>query len=143
MYHLPSTQSVLLVNTNSTQVVSDLARSADSFPTELFFCLQVWLSEADGGLSDNSSRRQSGGFGLNSQATTPGSSSLKQLNNRSPASRESPDGSYTEDQGAELHFKSRSSEFDDDFDDEEPLPSIGTCKSLYPFQGTDFFWMIQ
>uniref|UniRef100_A0A3B4WYP1 Formin-binding protein 1-like n=1 Tax=Seriola lalandi dorsalis TaxID=1841481 RepID=A0A3B4WYP1_SERLL len=47
----------------------------------------------------------------------------------------SPDGSYTEDHSAELHFKSRSSEFDDDFDDEEPLPSIGTCKSLYPFQG--------
>uniref|UniRef100_A0A3Q2WFG7 Formin binding protein 1 n=1 Tax=Haplochromis burtoni TaxID=8153 RepID=A0A3Q2WFG7_HAPBU len=46
-----------------------------------------------------------------------------------------PDGSYTEDHSAELHFKSRSSEFDDDFDDEEPLPSIGTCKSLYPFQG--------
>ncbi|TKS79185.1 Formin-binding protein 1 [Collichthys lucidus] len=38
------------------------------------------------------------------------------MDNRSPASRES-------------------SEFDDDFDDEEPLPSIGTCKSLYPFQG--------
>uniref|UniRef100_A0AAQ5YC90 Formin binding protein 1a n=1 Tax=Amphiprion ocellaris TaxID=80972 RepID=A0AAQ5YC90_AMPOC len=48
---------------------------------------------------------------------------------------EDPDGSYTEDHSAELHFKSRSSEFDDDFDDEEPLPSIGTCKSLYPFQG--------
>ncbi|XP_045891012.1 formin-binding protein 1-like [Micropterus dolomieu] len=46
-----------------------------------------------------------------------------------------PDGSYTEDHSAELHFKSRSSEFDDEFDDEEPLPSIGTCKSLYPFQG--------
>uniref|UniRef100_A0A3P9PRF9 SH3 domain-containing protein n=1 Tax=Poecilia reticulata TaxID=8081 RepID=A0A3P9PRF9_POERE len=96
---------------------------------------QVWLSEADGGLSDHGGRRQSGGCGLNSQATTPGSSSLKQLNNRSPASRESPDGSYTEDQAAEITFKSRSSEFDDDFDDEEPLPSIGTCKSLYPFQG--------
>uniref|UniRef100_A0A3B5KP98 SH3 domain-containing protein n=1 Tax=Xiphophorus couchianus TaxID=32473 RepID=A0A3B5KP98_9TELE len=49
----------------------------------------------------------------------------------------SPDGSYTEDQAAEITFKSRSSEFDDDFDDEEPLPSIGTCKSLYPFQGTN------
>uniref|UniRef100_A0A1A7XUR5 Formin binding protein 1 n=1 Tax=Iconisemion striatum TaxID=60296 RepID=A0A1A7XUR5_9TELE len=97
--------------------------------------IQVWLSEADGSLSDHSSRRQSGGCGLNSQATTPGSSSLKQLNKRSPASRESPDGSYTEDHNAELHFKSRSSEFDDEFDDEEPLPSIGTCKSLYPFQG--------
>lgn len=49
----------------------------------------------------------------------------------------SPDGSYTEDRGSsELHFKSQSSEFDDDFDDDELLPSIGTCKSLYPFQGT-------
>ncbi|XP_029365870.1 formin-binding protein 1a [Echeneis naucrates] len=96
---------------------------------------QIWLSEVDSSLSDSSSRRQSGRFGFNSQATTPGSSSLKQLDNRSPASRESPDGSYTEDHSAELHFKSRSSEFDDDFDDEEPLPSIGTCKSLYPFQG--------
>ncbi|XP_037536075.1 formin-binding protein 1 [Nematolebias whitei] len=96
---------------------------------------QMWLSEADSSFSDRSSRRQSGGCGMNSQATTPGSSSLKQLEKRSPASRESPDGSYTEDRNAELHFKSRSSEFDDDFDDEEPLPSIGTCKSLYPFQG--------
>lgn len=57
-----------------------------------------------------------------------------------PVSLLSPDGSYTEDHSAELHFKSRSSEFDDDFDDEEPLPSIGTCKSLYPFQGTYFLW---
>nr|XP_020450843.1 formin-binding protein 1-like isoform X4 [Monopterus albus] len=96
---------------------------------------QAWLSEADSKLSDHSSTRQGGGCGLNSHTTTPGSSSLKQLDNRSPASRESPDGSYTEDHGAELHFKSRSSEFDDDFDDEELLPSIGTCKSLYPFQG--------
>lgn len=48
----------------------------------------------------------------------------------------SPDGSYTEDQNAELHFKSRSSEFDEEFDEEEPLPSIGTCKSLYQFQGS-------
>ncbi|XP_058492647.1 formin-binding protein 1-like isoform X3 [Solea solea] len=96
---------------------------------------QTWLSEVDSRLSDHSTRRQSGGCGSNSQATTPGSSSLKQLDNRSPASRESPDGSYTEDHNAELHFKSRSSEFDEDFDDEEPLPSIGTCKSLYPFQG--------
>ncbi|XP_072243185.1 formin-binding protein 1-like isoform X2 [Leuresthes tenuis] len=97
---------------------------------------QVWLSEADSRLSNHSSRRQSGGCGLNSQATTPGSSSLKKVDNRSPASRESPDGSYTEDHSTELHFKSRSSEFDDDdFEDEEPLPSIGTCKSLYPFQG--------
>uniref|UniRef100_A0A667Z6U9 Formin binding protein 1a n=1 Tax=Myripristis murdjan TaxID=586833 RepID=A0A667Z6U9_9TELE len=77
---------------------------------------QGWLVEAESRLAEHSRRRQSGGCGFNSQVTTP-------------------DGSYTEDHSAELHFKSRSSEFDDDFDDEEPLPSIGTCKSLYPFQG--------
>ena len=50
--------------------------------------LQAWFSEADSRLSENGSRRQSGGCGSNSQVTTPGSSSLKQLDNRSPASRE-------------------------------------------------------
>ncbi|XP_061749865.1 formin-binding protein 1-like isoform X3 [Nerophis ophidion] len=95
---------------------------------------QAWVAEADRRLSEHSSRGQGSRFG--SEVSTPGSRSLKQLDGRSPASRESPDGSYTEDQSAEVHFsKSRSSEFDDDFDDEEPLASIGTCKSLYPFQG--------
>ncbi|XP_034027327.1 formin-binding protein 1a [Thalassophryne amazonica] len=96
---------------------------------------QAWLLEVESRMTDHSRRRKSGDCGFNSQATTPGSSSLKQLENQSPSSRQSPDGSYTEDHSTELHFKSRSSEFDDDFDDEEPLPSIGTCKSLYPFQG--------
>lgn len=27
-------------------------------------------------------------------------------------------------------------DFDDEFDDEEPLPTIGTCKALYTFEGT-------
>lgn len=85
---------------------------------------QVWLSETESRLS--STRRQS--CGLSSE-------SKHQENKRSPASRESPDGSYTEDQQGELQFKSRSSEFDDDFDDDEPLPSIGTCKTLYAFTG--------
>ncbi|KAM4615732.1 formin-binding protein 1a [Polymixia lowei] len=99
---------------------------------------QGWLAEADSRTAEHNSRWQSGGYGFDSQATTPGSSSLSQLDNinhQGPASRESPDGSYTEDHSAELNLKSRSSEFDDDFDEEEPLPSIGTCKSLYPFQG--------
>lgn len=49
----------------------------------------------------------------------------------------SPDGSYTEDHSNEtgMQFKSRSTEFDEEFDDEEPLPTIGTCKALYPFEG--------
>uniref|UniRef100_A0A7N6FH62 Formin binding protein 1b n=1 Tax=Anabas testudineus TaxID=64144 RepID=A0A7N6FH62_ANATE len=42
----------------------------------------------------------------------------------------SPDGSYTEEQNSETQVK-----FDDEFDDEETLPTIGTCKALYPFEG--------
>lgn len=53
------------------------------------------------------------------------------------SSAHSPDGSYTEDPSTEttMQFKSRSTEFDDEFDEEEPLPTIGTCKALYPFEG--------
>lgn len=54
----------------------------------------------------------------------------------------SPDGSYTEEQNSETQVKaavnptSGTPEFDDEFDDEETLPTIGTCKALYPFEGT-------
>lgn len=54
----------------------------------------------------------------------------------------SPDGSYTEEQNSEIQVKatvnptSGTPEFDDEFDDEETLPTIGTCKALYPFEGT-------
>ncbi|XP_045922138.1 formin-binding protein 1 homolog isoform X14 [Micropterus dolomieu] len=55
----------------------------------------------------------------------------------------SPDGSYTEEQNSETQVKatinpiptSTTPEFDDEFDDEETLPTIGTCKALYPFEG--------
>ncbi|KAG8447735.1 hypothetical protein GDO86_015011 [Hymenochirus boettgeri] len=48
---------------------------------------------------------------------------------------QSPDGSYTEDHSQETEVKVTPTEFDDDFDEEEPLPTIGTCKALYPFDG--------
>lgn len=47
----------------------------------------------------------------------------------------SPDGSYTEDQSQESEMKVPATDFDDEFDDEEPLPTIGTCKALYTFEG--------
>uniref|UniRef100_A0A4W3IX94 Formin binding protein 1a n=1 Tax=Callorhinchus milii TaxID=7868 RepID=A0A4W3IX94_CALMI len=48
----------------------------------------------------------------------------------------SPDGSYTEEQNQEPPVKvAAQNEFDDEFDDEEPLPTIGTCKAVYPFEG--------
>lgn len=48
----------------------------------------------------------------------------------------SPDGSYTEEQSQETEMKVPATDFDDEFDDEEPLPTIGTCKALYTFEGT-------
>lgn len=53
----------------------------------------------------------------------------------------SPDGSYTEEQNSETHVKaninptSTTPDIDDEFD-EDVLPTIGTCKALYPFEGS-------
>lgn len=48
----------------------------------------------------------------------------------------SPDGSYTEEQSQDPQLKvAAQNEFDDEFDDEEVLTSIGTCKAMYPFEG--------
>ncbi|KAM4661805.1 formin-binding protein 1 isoform 2-T2 [Discoglossus pictus] len=86
-----------------------------------------WLAEVEGRLPvrNESSRRQSGMFETQNTATV----------NNCAQDRESPDGSYTEDQSQETEVKLTPTEFDDDFDDEEPLPTIGTCKALYPFDG--------
>lgn len=86
-----------------------------------------WLAEVEGRLParNDSSRRQSGLY--ETQNTAP-------VNNCAQ-DRESPDGSYTEDQSQETEVKVTPTEFDDDFDDEEPLTTIGTCKALYPFDG--------
>ncbi|XP_073412014.1 formin-binding protein 1 isoform X2 [Dendrobates tinctorius] len=87
-----------------------------------------WLAEVEGRLParNDNSRRQSALYETQN-TTTP-------VNNCAQ-DRESPDGSYTEDQSQETEVKVTPTEFDDDFDDEEPLPTIGTCKALYPFDG--------
>ncbi|XP_077080353.1 formin-binding protein 1a isoform X5 [Siphateles boraxobius] len=95
-----------------------------------------WLTEVERKLLEKGSesqRRQSNHF--DSQGNTPLTNNYGQ--NRERSSAHSPDGSYTEDPSTEttMQFKSRSTEFDDEFDDEEPLPTIGTCKALYPFEG--------
>ncbi|XP_077140858.1 formin-binding protein 1 isoform X4 [Ranitomeya variabilis] len=87
-----------------------------------------WLAEVEGRLParNDNSRRQSALY--ETQNTTMPVSNCAQ-------DRESPDGSYTEDQSQETEVKVTPTEFDDDFDDEEPLSTIGTCKALYPFDG--------
>lgn len=64
------------------------------------------------------------------------------------SSRCSPEGSHTDDTSQEHHTPHRHAkppqpanpnsdphEFDDEFDDDDPLPVIGHCKALYGFNG--------
>ncbi|XP_012824122.1 formin-binding protein 1 isoform X20 [Xenopus tropicalis] len=87
-----------------------------------------WLAEVEGRLParNDSSRRQSGLYDTQNTQT---------VNNCAQDRESSPDGSYTEDNSQEPEVKVTPTEFDDDFDDEEPLPTIGTCKAIYPFDG--------
>ncbi|XP_063139138.1 formin-binding protein 1 isoform X11 [Rattus norvegicus] len=88
---------------------------------------EAWLAEVEGRLPARSeqARRQSGLYdGQTHQTVT-----------NCAQDRESPDGSYTEEQSQESEHKVLATDFDDEFDDEEPLPAIGTCKALYTFEG--------
>ncbi|XP_024237697.1 formin-binding protein 1 isoform X17 [Oncorhynchus tshawytscha] len=94
-----------------------------------------WLAEVEGRLPSRSDppRRQSGLYeSQNSNSTM--------VDNNCAQDRESPDGSYTEEQSSETQVKvaiANTPEFDDEFDDgdEETLPTIGTCKAVYSFEG--------
>uniref|UniRef100_A0A670Z960 Formin binding protein 1 n=1 Tax=Pseudonaja textilis TaxID=8673 RepID=A0A670Z960_PSETE len=87
-----------------------------------------WLAEVEGRLPVRTEvmRRQSGAY-------EPQSNTLTVTN--CVQDRESPDGGYTEEPSQESEMKTPTTEFDDEFDDEEPLPTIGTCKALYTFEG--------
>ncbi|XP_077161002.1 formin-binding protein 1 isoform X15 [Paroedura picta] len=86
-----------------------------------------WLAEVEGRLPVRSeqTRRQSGACEPQNTLTV----------NHCAQDRESPDGSYTEEPSQENEMKAPATDFDDEFDDEEPLPTIGTCKALYTFEG--------
>ncbi|XP_051836148.1 formin-binding protein 1 isoform X7 [Antechinus flavipes] len=88
---------------------------------------ETWLIEVEGRLPvrGEQARRQSGMY---EAQNTPSVNNCAQ-------DRESPDGSYTEEQSQENELKMMATDFDDEFDDEEPLPTIGTCKALYTFEG--------
>lgn len=46
-----------------------------------------------------------------------------------------PDGCYTKEQSQESKHKVLATDIEDEFDEEEPFPAIGTCKALYTFEG--------
>ncbi|XP_057403918.1 formin-binding protein 1 isoform X11 [Balaenoptera acutorostrata] len=88
---------------------------------------EAWLAEVEGRLPARSeqARRQSGMYDVQNPPAV----------NSCAQDRESPDGSYTEEQSQESEVKVLATDFDDEFDDEESLPAIGTCKALYTFEG--------
>ncbi|XP_055729724.1 formin-binding protein 1-like isoform X16 [Salvelinus fontinalis] len=95
-----------------------------------------WLAEMEGRLPSRSDppRRQSGLY------ESQNSNSTMVDNNCAQDRESSPDGSYTEEQSSETQVKvaiANTPEFDDEFDDgdEETLPTIGTCKAVYSFEG--------
>ncbi|XP_060917237.1 formin-binding protein 1 isoform X14 [Labrus mixtus] len=100
-----------------------------------------WLAEVEERMPSKSDTHRRSGLYETQNSTT--------VSNNCAQDRESPDGSYTEEQNSETQVKaninpvpntnpvptSTTPEFDDEFDDEETLPTIGTCKALYPFEG--------
>ncbi|XP_027798652.2 formin-binding protein 1 isoform X3 [Marmota flaviventris] len=89
---------------------------------------EAWLAEVEGRLParGEQARRQSGMY--DGQGTPTANSCAQDRES-------SPDGSYTEERSQENEVKVLATDFDDEFDDEEPLPAIGTCKALYTFEG--------
>ncbi|XP_028668004.2 formin-binding protein 1-like isoform X1 [Erpetoichthys calabaricus] len=82
---------------------------------------EAWLTEVEGKSVGKGDRRSS-----------------TDVNHHAPHGRESPEGSYTEDASQELRGPPQSnpqSEFDDEFEDDDPLPAIGHCKAMYSFDG--------
>ncbi|XP_063357231.1 formin-binding protein 1-like isoform X2 [Pelmatolapia mariae] len=92
---------------------------------------ETWLSEVEGKQSSRGDRRHSA-----------------DNHHHGPQGRESPEGSYTDDTSQEhptphhrpgpaqpRHPNPDPHEFDDEFDDDDPLPVIGHCKALYSFDG--------
>ncbi|XP_043576336.1 formin-binding protein 1 isoform X12 [Chiloscyllium plagiosum] len=89
---------------------------------------EAWLAEVEGRLPvrTDQPRRPSEMHELQSTA----------VNNCAQDRESSPDGSYTEEQNQDPELKvAAQCEFDDEFDDEEVLAAIGTCKAMYPFEG--------
>uniref|UniRef100_A0A8C1HPY5 Formin-binding protein 1-like n=1 Tax=Cyprinus carpio carpio TaxID=630221 RepID=A0A8C1HPY5_CYPCA len=83
---------------------------------------ESWLAEVEGKHGSRSERRSSA-----------------DVNHHAPHGRESPEGSYTDDHSQEHRSPPQPDphEFDDEFDDDDPLPAIGHCKALYSFDGSN------
>ncbi|XP_067250676.1 formin-binding protein 1-like isoform X2 [Chanodichthys erythropterus] len=83
---------------------------------------ESWLAEVEGKHGSRGERRPSA-----------------DVNHHAPHGRESPEGSYTDDHSQEHRSPPQPDphDFDDEFDDDDPLPAIGHCKALYSFDGSN------
>ncbi|KAG5272874.1 hypothetical protein AALO_G00170230 [Alosa alosa] len=111
--------------------LGEIAQNIDKLQAEAQK-FEGWLAEVEGRLPVKSDppKRQSVVFETQNNAPVT-------VTNNCAQDRESPDGSYTEEPSSEPPVKAADPEFDDEFEEEETLPTIGTCKALYPFDGTN------
>ncbi|XP_057675929.1 formin-binding protein 1 isoform X11 [Corythoichthys intestinalis] len=117
--------------------LAELAQNIDKLRFEMQK-FEGWLAEVEERMPSKSDTQRRSVVLYDSNSSTA-------VNNNCAQDRESPDGSYTEEQNSEIHVKANNAnakplaastpEFDDEFDDEETLPTIGNCKALYPFDG--------
>ncbi|XP_072518835.1 formin-binding protein 1 isoform X3 [Salminus brasiliensis] len=105
--------------------LAEIGQHIDKLQAELQK-FEGWLAEVEGRMPtrSESTHRQSAVY--ETQNSTPPANNSQD--------RESPDGSYTEEQSSETQTKVQTDPEFDEFD-EEMLPTIGTCKALYPFEG--------
>ncbi|XP_050928944.1 formin-binding protein 1 homolog isoform X15 [Lates calcarifer] len=114
--------------------LSEIAQTIEKLQSEVQK-FEGWLAEVEERMPSKSDTHRRSGIYETQNNTT--------VSNNCAQDRESPDGSYTEEQTSETQVKANTHpipttttpEFDDEFDDEETLPTIGTCKALYPFEG--------
>ncbi|XP_028272953.1 formin-binding protein 1 isoform X2 [Parambassis ranga] len=118
--------------------LSEIAQNIEKLQYEVQK-FEGWLAEVEEKMPSKSDTHRRSGIYETQNNTT--------VSNNCAQDRESPDGSYTEEQNSETQVKattmpvpnpnptSTTPDFDDEFDDEETLPTIGTCKALYPFEG--------
>ncbi|XP_044031316.1 formin-binding protein 1 isoform X3 [Siniperca chuatsi] len=121
--------------------LSEIAQNIEKLQFEVQK-FEGWLVEVAERMPSKSDTHRRSGLYETQNNTTVGN--ITTVGNNCAQDRESsPDGSYTEEQNSETQVKaninpnptSTTPEFDDEFDDEETLPTIGTCKALYPFEG--------
>ncbi|XP_047228248.1 formin-binding protein 1 homolog isoform X17 [Girardinichthys multiradiatus] len=115
--------------------LSEIAQNIDKLQAEVQK-FEGWLAEVEERMPSKSDTHRRSGL-YEAQSTTT-------VTNNCAQDRESPDGSYTEEQNSETQVKANinpttipttAPDFDEDFDDDDTLPTIGTCKALYPFEG--------